>query len=363
MKQKYLISFFILAAMAGWLLTGQLSESQPGDGQVVSLFEEDAGENVPLVRGVSSRAEPHRIELIVRGRTEVNRLVNVRSEITGRVLQLPVEKGARVAEGDVLCRLSLDNRDKSLIEARAMQNQVSLEYKGAVDLAQKGLQSEINIARAKSKLESANASVSRALLAVNNTRIVAPFAGIVERQPVEIGDFLNIGGECATILDTDPMLVVGQVAEKDIGQIKPGQWVSASLLTGELVEGNITFISQSADKVTRSYRIEMTVSNPDFALRAGITSELVVPVATRLAHRISPAILILDDEGKLGVRTVNANSRVEFYHIDVISEGPDGIWVTGLPDRVNLITVGQEIVFAGQKARLDLTPLMSGLSE
>jgi multidrug efflux system membrane fusion protein len=363
LKQKYLISLFIVTAMAGWLFTGQLSESQPGDQQAGSPFQEDAVKEVIVVRGVRSQAVPHRIELTVRGRTEVNRLVNVRSEVSGRVLQLPVEKGARVAEGDVLCRLALDSKDKNLIEARAMQNQASLEYKGAIDLAKKGLQSEINIAQAKSKLESANASVSRALLALSNTRIIAPFAGIIERQPVEIGDFLNVGGECATILDTDPMLVVGQVAEKDIGQIVPGESVSASLITGEAVEGRISFIGQSADKVTRSYRIEMEVANPGFTLRAGITSELVIPVGTHLAHRISPAILVLDDEGQLGVRTVNANSTVEFHHVEIISEGSDGIWIAGLPDETDLITVGQEVVFAGQLVQIDLTSLTTLVSD
>jgi len=362
LKQKYLISFFIFVVMVGWLYTGQLSESQTG-GVDASHSEQAAVEDVTVVRGVFSQAIPHRIELTVRGRTEANRLVNVRSEIVGRVVGLPVDKGARVEVGDALCRLALDTRDKNLIEARAKQKQATLEYKGLLDLAQKGLQSDIAIAQARSKLESANASVGRALLALGNTKIRAPFAGLIERQPVEIGDFLNIGGECATILDTDPMLVVGQVAEKDIGYIKLAENVSASLITGERVEGFISFISQSADKITRAYRIEVEVPNPDFKLRAGITSELVVPLGNPYAHRISPAALVLDDAGLLGVRTVNANSKVESHHIEVIGEGDDGIWITGLSDQVNLITVGQEEVFSGQVVKIDLTPLTTLVSE
>jgi multidrug efflux system membrane fusion protein len=105
------------------------------------------------------------------------------------------------------------------------------------------------------------------------------------------------------------------------------------------------------------------VPNPDFSLRAGITSELMVPVGTRDAHRISPAALVLDDEGELGVRTVNAGDIVEFHQVEVISEGADGIWITGLPDQVNLITVGQEVVFDGQVVQIDLTPLTSLVSE
>lgn len=291
-------------------------------------------------------------------------MVKVRSEINGKVAAIPAGRGARVNAGDILCRLEVDAREVNLAEAQAARHQADLEYKGALDLAQKGLQSEINIAQAKARLESGNAAVRRATLDLWNTTIRAPFAGVVEHQAVEVGDFLSVGGECATLLEMDPLLVVGQVAERDIGAVAPGATVAATLLTGEQVSGHISYIAQSADKVTRSYRIEVEVPNPESKLKAGITSELVVPLSTTLAHHISPAVLVLDDDGGLGIRAVDAQDHVTFHHIEIISEGPEGIWITGaegeaLPEQMDIITVGQETVFAGQRVRIELIPLTS----
>ena len=66
-----------------------------------------------------------------------------------------------------------------------------------------------------------------------------------------------------------------------------------------------------------------------------------------LAHRITPAVLALDDAGKVGVRIINAEQRVEFHHVTVVRETKDGVWITGLPNEIDLITVGQEMVADG----------------
>ncbi|MDZ7684599.1 MAG: hypothetical protein U5O39_06000 [Gammaproteobacteria bacterium] len=69
-----------------------------------------------------------------------------------------------------------------------------------------------------------------------------------------------------------------------------------------------------------------------------------VPIGREPAHLISPASMVLNDEGVMGVRIVDDNDTVRFKPIKVVSESPDGVWVSGLPERVRLITVGQEEV-------------------
>jgi len=351
--------------MLGWVYSGQFSKSlaEQQSNNAASALTVGEQKTIPVVRGMVSEATRHGIELLVRGTTEVNRTVTVRSEIPGRIVGLPYPKGSQVHEGDVLCQISIESREQNLNEARALRNQAMLEYKGLRDLSNKGLQSEIALAQAKARLESARAAVSRAMISMSHTRVRAPFDGIIEDQPVEVGDVLGIGGACATIIEIDPILLAGQVAEKDVGRVTVGGLVSAKLITGETVSGKISYISQLADKSTRAYRIEVEVPNPELSLRAGITSELTVPLGTQLAHRISPAILVLDDDGEIGVRVVNANDKVEFYKVEIISEGNDGIWVAGLPKTTTVITVGQEEVFEGQLVKTDVTPLASLVSE
>ena len=66
------------------------------------------------------------------------------------------------------------------------------------------------------------------------------------------------------------------------------------------------------------------------------------------AHRVSPSLFTLNDAGVLGLRTIDRENRVEFYPVSILEDSPDGAWVTGLPERTRLITVGHEFVAEGQ---------------
>ena len=67
------------------------------------------------------------------------------------------------------------------------------------------------------------------------------------------------------------------------------------------------------------------------------------------AHRISPALLALDDSGGVGVRIVDARHVVQMVPVNVIKDDAQGVWVTGLPETATVITVGQELVGAGDR--------------
>jgi len=359
LNKKYLVSLIIAAAIVLWLLSGLAKEDakQNSDDSQQSATTKDSSTKIPLVRAIQSVATDRRVQLIVRGQTEENRQVEVRAEAAGRITALPVEKGATVNAGDVLCNIAIDARDKSVIEAEAIQVQAALEYRGVKDLGKRGLQAETNIAQSKARLESSNAALSRAKLQLAHTRIKSPFTGVVEDQPVELGDFLRVGDVCARVLDADPILMVGQVAEKDIAHVTLGDTVTGRLITGESLSGVIRFIGQSSDSNTRAYRVEVEVPNPDLTIRAGITTKILMPLATRPAHAISPAILVLNDAGIMGIKLVKADNIVEFAPVEVIEENPNGIWVSGLPDNATIVVVGQEVVFSGNKVEVDLTPL------
>ena len=70
---------------------------------------------------------------------------------------------------------------------------------------------------------------------------------------------------------------------------------------------------------------------------------------------ISPAILSLNDQGKLGVRTVTVDNRVEFKEINILEDTKSGMWVSGLGEDARIITLGQEYVFQGQTVNVKET--------
>ncbi|MEX2327085.1 MAG: efflux RND transporter periplasmic adaptor subunit, partial [Pseudomonadales bacterium] len=353
MTDRMLIAGLFAIGITVWLISGEF-------GTDTLVAEEATTESrkaeIALVRGIESVADTRKLFLEVRGQTRANRTVQLRAEVAGRIEEIPGEKGTHVKEGDVLCRIAIDTRQTELDEARADLKSAQLEYDGVLDLQDRGLQSEINVARAKAALESSRAQAKRAELALLKTRIVAPFNGVVDSQPVEVGDFLGIGQVCVTLMEIDPMLVVGQVAEKRIGQVHLEDEAEVTLITGDKLTGRVTFIGRVPDATTRTYPVEVTVDEPGDMIRAGLTAQMKVPVGTERAHLISPASLVLNDAGVIGVRIVDAENTVRFMPVKIVSEGVNGVWVNGLPERVRLITVGQEEVFDGQVVRMDLSP-------
>lgn len=182
----------------------------------------------------------------------------------------------------------------------------------------------------------------------------APFDGVLDGRPAEIGDYLQKGDICGTIVDQDPFLVVGQVSEQDVGSIALDALGTAQLITGRTVFGKVRFISGTADPRTRTFRLELEVANPGHELRDGITAEIRLPVKRIIAHHLSPALLTLDDAGRVGVRIVNASGAAEFQPVTVEGDDGDGVWVTGLPQTVTVITVGQDFVTDGRAVTVTL---------
>ncbi len=355
MRATYVTAIVIAVLTGIWLASGQFTADE-GASEHPSLKEINArasavvdGKAPTAVRArvIHAVALPEWVK--VRGRTENKRTVEVRAETRGRVVERPAERGDRVVAGDLLCRLAIEDRQARVTEAKAAVNQARIEYQGSLSLQDRGFQSETAIAQAKARLATAQAQLEAATLDVARTFIRAPFAGVVEATPLNIGDFVQSGAACASVVDLDPMLLVGRVSERDVFRFTTGANAIGRLVTGEMVTGPVTFIGQLADPGTRTYRVEVTAPNADYKLRSGVTTELDIAVGEVAAHKISPAVLALDDEGRIGVRTVDHDNRVRFHLVEIVADDKDGVWVSGLPLVVTLITVGQQLVVAGER--------------
>ena len=79
--------------------------------------------------------------------------------------------------------------------------------------------------------------------------------------------------------------------ESDINKVKVGQTVNLNLITGERIDGSLSFVSKSASSQTRTFKVEAEVNNINGQIRDGITSEMIIRTSKIMAHRISPSIL------------------------------------------------------------------------
>jgi multidrug efflux system membrane fusion protein len=293
-KQTYKTAAILASFLAIWMVSGSMIEEQNFEKNTSKL------DTLSSVTIVNSKATNKSKILKSSGFTEADKFVQVRAEVSGRLIARPAQQGDYVEEGDLICQLYIAGREAY-------------------------------------------------------PKIVAPFSGYLETLRVEEGDFLNTGAVCAALIDPDPMLIVADIAEKDIAQVELGSEASAKLISGRYISGEVTFIASSADKNTRTFRVEISVDNKDRTIRDGVSAEIYIKGKQEAAHKISPAILSLNDQGKLGVRTVTADNRVEFKEINILEDTNSGMWVSGLGEEARIITLGQEYVFQGQTVNVKET--------
>ena len=344
-RNSLLIAAGVAIIVTLWMLSGL--GSSPVDFSGTAQINNNDGQPM-RVRVEESRSSQVTREITVRARTEPNRVVSLKEETDGAVVSIGVDRGNPVSQGDTVVQLDIRDRNARLAESQSLIMQRELELKARENLRSREFASQLEIAEANARLDSAKATKVRIELEIDNTTVDAPFDGIVQERNVEIGDFVRAGDAVVEIVDIDPLIIAGEINGKEISELSVGGRGSAVLVDGTRINGVIRYLAPVADSNTRTFRIELEVPNPN-AIRAGLTAELLVDGSRILAHDISPSLLTLADDGAVGVKTVNSSNRVDFYPIEIAGSSEEGILVTGLPDTVTVITVGQGFVNVGQQ--------------
>lgn len=349
MRRSYWLALAVAVAGTAWILSGQIAGSGTPPAETAP---ERAEERPPTAVRVSTRtAEPWQREIVLRGRTAASRSTVLRAETIGRVVELPVERGARVAEGDVIARLAMNDREARRAEARAQLEQRRIEHEAATRLAERGHRAETSVAAARAALDAARAALARIEVEIGYTVIRAPFDGVLDGRPVEIGHYLREGDEIATLVDLDPALVVGHLAEQDVARVVVGDTGRARPVNGSEVTGRVRYVASVAEPSTRTFEVQLEVPNPNGAMVDGVTTELRLSGETISVHRVSPAILTLDDAGRIGVKAIEDDSRVRFLPVRIAGDTTNAVLLAGLPETVTFVVVGQELVRDGQTVR------------
>ena len=361
-----------------------------------------------VVRVMAIRSQIREIDsaVVLRGQTEAARQVIMQAETSGRIISEPLPRGAFVKAGQVLCEIDPGTRNATLaeararlaealarrpevearipeaearmIEAKARLKEAQINANAATRLSADGFASETRVASADAALssakaavisaeaglksatsgldsleaaaESARAAVQRSELDIARLKVTAPFAGVLETDTAELGSLLNTQGGnalCATILQLDPIRIVGFVPETEVGRIDIGATGRVRLTDGRALSGRVTFVARSADPLTRTFRVELTVPNSDQSIRDGQTAEIIIAAEGVQAHLIPASALTLNNDGTLGVRLVADNDTAQFAAVTFLRDSRDGAWITGLTDDAKIITVGQEYVTDG----------------
>lgn len=388
-------TLYMLVMERDTLLAFARGEDEITDANTTAIPATDSPEMQAIaenrVRVVVQKTTAREIDSAVqlRGETEAARQVQVMAETSATVISEPLRRGSFVEAGQELCRLAPGTRpavlaqaEANLINARAQVPQTEARLREAearleearindnvaTKLSETGYASDTRVAAtqaavtsaqagveaARSGLEttqagirSAEAAVASAQKEIDRLAITAPFAGLLESDTAELGSLLGPGAICATILQLNPIKVVGYVPETQVNRVTLGALAGARLADGREVRGRVTFLSRSADPETRTFRVDIEVANDDMSIRDGQTADILIASAGKQAHLVPASALTLNDHGDLGVRTVNSDNVVDFVPVSLLRDTADGAWITGLPDQADLIVVGQEYVVEG----------------
>lgn len=345
--KTYQIAIIIAVAVAAWMLSGSLA-SAPSSDETHSL--QIQAKTDTEVRVQNFKQQEKTLTLRLQGHSKAKRIVDVNSQISGTVINTPVEKGERVNKGDVLCQLAKEDRPAQVLKEKASVEQAELDYKGAKKLFDQGLISASDLASKKAILKSHLAMLEIAQINVERLNIRAPFTGFVEQRPAEIGQLMQRGQTCARLIDESELLATARATQKELSQLQLGQLATVVLANGQSLKGEVSFIGQEADPTTRTFAIEVTLKHKT-PVASGITSKIIIPTATVKAQHIPSSILALNKQQQLVVREIDSKHIVRFTPVEVVAEDSQGIWVTGLNVDATLIVVGQELVSPGEKVK------------
>ncbi|MCK4860351.1 MAG: efflux RND transporter periplasmic adaptor subunit [Rhodobacteraceae bacterium] len=345
-----LVSIAVAIAIYFFVMERDLLKSFSADEETEMAMVEETIERSDAVSVVAQHSIAQDVQsgIILRGRTEAARRVDVRAQTSGLVVSEPLRKGAAVEEGQLLCSLDPGIRSAQLAEAKARLADAEVSAANAADLAARGFGPETAVVSREAGLQSAQAGVLQIEQEISRLEIRAPFAGILETDSAELGSLMQPGGLCATIIDLNTVKLVGFATEIDINKIELGAFAGADLVSGKRVLGTVTFLSRSSDPVTRTFRVEITVDNADLSIRDGETAEIGIALEGEKGHLLPQHVLTLDMDGTLGVR-ISDNGFARFMPVTVLRDSADGIWLAGLPDTVDVITVGLEFTIDGSK--------------
>ncbi|MDC0096162.1 efflux RND transporter periplasmic adaptor subunit [Amylibacter sp.] len=309
--------------------------------------------------------------ILLRGQTEAFKSVQVKAETSGSVISQPIRKGTFVKNGELLCELEVGTKSDVLSEAKvaltlsleeldASIHQYELRVQAAErqkSLLKRGVGTEAAVEAAELSASSAEtqslskrqavanveARINRATTELNNTKIIAPFDGLLESDTAEYGDFMQTGAPCGTLLALNPIKLIGYATETQVSKIEVNTTAGARLISGDTVSGTVSFISRSADPTTRTFLVETTVPNENYEIREGSTADIYISLAGAKGHLLPQSSLTLNSSGVLGVR-IALDDKAKFIPINIIRDAEEGVWVTGLPNSVDVIIVGQEYV-------------------
>jgi membrane fusion protein, multidrug efflux system len=209
--------------------------------------------------------------LTVVGNLIASNTVIIRPNISGQISKVFAHGGEEVKRGDILFELDDRSFKAKLKETQAILTHAQQEFNRAKILTEKKITPPKLFDKARADLLRAEASVDGAQKEMDDTKITAPYEGVVSLHKISVGAFVNPQIEMATVTDMDPIKVEFKIPAKDLPFMSIGQPVNLSVdsFPGQTFKGEIEAIDTKIDPVSQQIEIRGTLENKKHLLKPG----------------------------------------------------------------------------------------------
>ena len=303
-----------------------------------------ATEPAPVLQTVAyTIAAPVPYERTIRlaGQTQADKQVVLVARAAGAVSELPVAEGDSLEAGALVMAVEGPEKLAAVESARAQLTTASNQAEANQKLRARGAMSELQYEASVAAREAARSGLEAAQAQVDQLKVHTPFAGLIDEVFVETGSWVTPGTQVASLLALDPIVVVGEVGERDLQSVARGTLARVTFGDGTTSEGTVRYIRREASAQTRTFPIEVAIANPDAAIQLAIETGPVV--------FLPRSAITLDAAGNLGVRVLGEGDTVSFLKVAIIDDTPDGMVLAGIEAGTRIIVSGQDMVTDGQE--------------
>ncbi|MEM6297811.1 MAG: efflux RND transporter periplasmic adaptor subunit [Bacteroidota bacterium] len=327
------------------------------EGEIQAESGENPEDALRRITALPLQKETFKHFIKVQGNVSSDENVLVNPEMSGTIIAVNVKEGDRVGRGQTLLQLDDGTLDKSIAELEARLTLAKQTYDRQKNLWDQKIGTEMQYLQAKNNVEVLEKNIESIQEQRSKTFVKAPINGTINEVMVNQGELANPAMPIARIVNLSKVKVEAEVSEKYLPSLRRGDKVTINFpVLNESREAKIDFVGDYIDERNRTFKVQVSLSNPDKMLKPNIvamvevndlTKEDAVTVPTNLIQQATDGTkfvwTVVTEEGKKTIKRRNIKPGISYEGRALIEEGLDGT-ETLVNKGYNEVTEGEEVV-------------------
>lgn len=342
-KSTILLRLFLLLIMAG----------------IAALILRGASRKAAVPEPVAEKATPVTIapvqpvsldnRIILPGKLDASQDLMIPIEKPGTLTEVPVDKGATVTQGQLLCKIDDRIWEDALRQAEIDSREADKEWKRWQEIHKSGAVSVSDYDAYKTRADTAQIALNNARINLEKCSVTSPANGYVNKRLADSGEYVKEGQEIFQILQLDHMKLVLDIPEQNVMALKLQDEIpfTVKAIPNCVFTGRVSFIAAKASDGSNSFIVEALVDNPNLLLKAGMIADVQLHVGQLEEAIAIPLAAVIPDKGEYVV-FIRRNGCAERCIVRIAEiRGSQVIIESGIQPGDELIVEGHRVLSDG----------------